>query len=91
MSWLRIKSNAAFVCGKYHFIREGCVEPRGPAMRIGGAEGLAGEQPLLQLSSRAPSLLWCPTDRRGTHPYLACLPREIIANFGIIMPPAEQD
>lgn len=29
----RIRPNASFVCGKYHFIREGCVEPRAAAVR----------------------------------------------------------
>ncbi|CAB1427673.1 unnamed protein product [Pleuronectes platessa] len=38
----RIKPDASFVCGKYHFIREGCVEPRGPAMRRWERAALSG-------------------------------------------------
>lgn len=55
---MRIKSDAAFVCGKYHFIREGCVEPRGPAMRRGEWAALSGEAVFCTLASLpGPSLL----------------------------------
>lgn len=86
MIWPRIRPDAAFVCGKYHFIREGCIQSRGSS----NEKGEAGQLFFFQGNQLH---LFCggPIDQRGAHPDLACLPREIITNFGIIMPPADRD
>lgn len=48
---MRIKPDASFVCGKYHFIREGCVELQALAMRKGERVALSGEAVFCTLAS----------------------------------------